>query len=302
MVGVCGREVAGRDDGHAREGLQRDPKTGQCLAQAPLAFLRVSADVLACVHGLGADLDRKPRRLADDAAAADDEAAATRSQARVEVVQRVQQKRGAVRCGEAREDGVVEYEERHHTLGPFDSRGEGGMVVHAQVASEEHDGSTSSGVRGHCRDGRHVGMGPNLESDLRAALAGVAAAAVWAMAEPGLRRAFGTPYTDVRLLGAPLSRRHWRLAGAAAHLANGAAAGIAFRRLGLHGWRRAVVAAELEGAALWPAMAVVDRFHPDRRSGDWPPLLRNPRVFAQEIAAHAIFGGVLGVLLRTSPS
>jgi hypothetical protein len=45
-------------------------------------------------------------------------------------------------------------------------------------------------------------------------------------------------------------------------------------------------------------MAVVDRYHPDRRSGAWPPLLRNPRVFGQEVAAHAIFGAVLGVLVR----
>jgi hypothetical protein len=141
-------------------------------------------------------------------------------------------------------------------------------------------------------------MTPNLETDLRAALAGVTAAGAWAAAEPGLRRLFGTPYTDVRLLGAPLSRRNWRLAGTAVHLANGAAAGVAFRRLGLRGWRSAVVAAQLEGAAVWPGMAVVDRFHPDRRSGAWPPLLRNPRVFAQEVAAHAIFGAVLGLLLR----
>jgi len=140
-------------------------------------------------------------------------------------------------------------------------------------------------------------MGLNLERDLHAAVAGAAAAGVWALAEPGLGRAFGTPYSDVRLLGAPLSRRHWRLAGTAVHLTNGAGAGVAFRRLGFHSWRRAVVAAQVEGALLWPAMAVVDRFHPDRRSGAWPPLLRNPRVFAQEVAAHAIFGVVLGVLL-----
>jgi hypothetical protein len=141
-------------------------------------------------------------------------------------------------------------------------------------------------------------MDSNLTSDLRAALAGVTAAGAWAAAEPGLRRLFGTPYTDVRLLGAPLSRRHWRLAGMAVHLANGAAAGIAFRRLGLRGWRAGIVVAQVESAALWPGMAVVDRFHPDRRSGEWPPLLRNPRVFAQEVAAHAVFGGVLGALIR----
>ena len=130
------------------------------------------------------------------------------------------------------------------------------------------------------------------------ALAGAAAAAVWTAAEPLARRLFRTPYTDVRLLGAPLSRRHWRAAGTAVHLANGAAAGITFHRLGLRGWKQGVAAAVVENAVIWPGMAVVDRFHPDRRSGAWPPLLRNGRVFAQETAVHALFGVVLGTLLR----
>lgn len=133
---------------------------------------------------------------------------------------------------------------------------------------------------------------------MRAALAGVMAAAVWAAAEPALRRLFGTPYTDVRLLGAPLSRRRWRLVGTALHLANGAAAGVLFQRLGLRGWKAGVVAAQVESVAVWPGMVVVDRFHPDRRSGAWPPLLRNRRVFAQEAAAHGLFGAVLGLLVR----
>ena len=137
-----------------------------------------------------------------------------------------------------------------------------------------------------------------MSDDTRAALAGMSAAAVWAAAEPALRRLFGTPYTDVRLIGAPVSQPHWRLVGTAVHLLNGAAAGVAFRRLGLSGWKAGIIAAQLEGAALWPGMAVVDRYHPDRRSGAWPPLLRNPRVFGQEVAAHAIFGAVLGVLVR----
>jgi hypothetical protein len=126
----------------------------------------------------------------------------------------------------------------------------------------------------------------------------VTAAAIWAAAEPALQRLFRTPYSDVRLLGAPLSRRHWWLVGATLHLINGAAAGVAFRRLGLRGPKAAIVATQLESAALWPSMAVVDRFHPDRRSGAWPPLLLNPRVFGQEVAAHAIFGAVLGAFLR----
>lgn len=121
---------------------------------------------------------------------------------------------------------------------------------------------------------------------------------MWAAAEPALRRVCGTPYTDVRLIGAPLSKRHWRLVGTAIHLANGAAGGVLFSRLGLRGWKAGVVAAELESAALWPGMAVVDRYHPDRRSGAWPPLIRNRRVFAQEAVAHAIFGAVLGALVR----
>jgi hypothetical protein len=126
----------------------------------------------------------------------------------------------------------------------------------------------------------------------------VVGTAVWAAAEPLVRRVMRTPYSDVRLLGAPVSRRHWRVAGTALHLANGAVAGVAFHRLGLRGWRAGVLAAEVENALLWPGMAVVDRLHPDRRSGAWPPLLRNRRVFAQEAVVHALFGAVLGALVR----
>ena len=132
-------------------------------------------------------------------------------------------------------------------------------------------------------------------------MAGAAAAGVWAAAEPAARRLFRTPYTDVRLLGAPLSRRHWRLAGTGLHLLNGAAAGIAFHRLGLRGWKAGVAATQLENALLWPGMIVVDRHHPDRRSGAWPPLRFNARVFGQEAVVHAIFGAVLGTLLRDEP-
>ena len=111
----------------------------------------------------------------------------------------------------------------------------------------------------------------------------------------------GTSYSDVRLLGRPVSRRHWRAAGLAAHLANGAAAGVAFHRLGLRGWKAGVATFQIENLAAWPLMLAVDRRHPDRRSGAWPPLLRNPRVFAYEVAMHALFGAVLGALLRDQP-
>jgi hypothetical protein len=112
------------------------------------------------------------------------------------------------------------------------------------------------------------------------------------------RRLFSTPYSDVRLLGRAFTAgRLWPVAGLAAHAANGAVFGFAFERLGLRGWRAGVVAAEVENLVLWPGMAVVDRLHPDRRTGTWPPLLRNRRVFAQEIAVHAVFGALLGALI-----
>ncbi len=132
----------------------------------------------------------------------------------------------------------------------------------------------------------------------RGALAGIAAAAAWAGAEPVLQRAFRTPYSDLRLLGAVVTRGPlWRLVGLALHLGNGAVFGAVFERFGGRGWKQGVLAAQVESVGLWPGMALVDRFHPDRRSGAWPPLFLNPRVFAYEVATHALFGAVLGSLL-----
>jgi hypothetical protein len=134
---------------------------------------------------------------------------------------------------------------------------------------------------------------------LRGALAGIAAAAAWGAAEPALGRAFGVPYSDVRVLGAAVTTGPgWKRAGWALHLVNGAVFGAVFERLGGRGVARALTAAQIENAVLYPpGMAVVDRFHPDRKSGAWPPLLRNGRVFAYEVATHAVFGLVLGVLV-----
>ena len=128
-------------------------------------------------------------------------------------------------------------------------------------------------------------------------LAGIVAGAVWAAAEPPLGRAFGTPwYSDRRLLGGLLGVGPG--AALAVHLANAAVFGAVFERLGGRGPLRGVLAAQAENLALWPAMAVVDRVHPERRSGEWPPLAANARVFAYEAAAHALFGAVLGSLVR----
>jgi hypothetical protein len=131
---------------------------------------------------------------------------------------------------------------------------------------------------------------------MRGIAAGIVGAAAWAAAEPALGRAFGIPwYSDRRLLGGLLGVGP---AGAlAAHLANGAGFGAVFAGVGGGGPLTGALAAQAENAGLWPAMAIVDRVHPDRRSGAWPPLLRNGRVFAYEVAAHAVFGAVLGTLV-----
>ena len=137
------------------------------------------------------------------------------------------------------------------------------------------------------------------ENLVEGARAGGIAALAWAAAEPSLGRIFGTPYSDVRLLGRLVTRgRAWPVAGVALHLANGALFGAASRALGLRGVRRGVLAVEVENLALWPVTLVVDRIHPDRRDGTWPPLARSPRVGAYEIAGHALFGAVLGALTR----
>jgi hypothetical protein len=139
----------------------------------------------------------------------------------------------------------------------------------------------------------------------RGSVAGVTAAAAWAAAEPlGARLVTPPPgYSDLRLLGAPATQGPlWRPLGLLLHLANGALFGAIFERVGGRGWRHGLLAAQAENLALWPAMAAVDRIHPDRRSGAWPRLLTNGRVFAYEAAMHAVFGVVLGLLVRGRPA
>jgi hypothetical protein len=131
----------------------------------------------------------------------------------------------------------------------------------------------------------------------RGALAGATAALAWAAAEPLARRLCRTPYSDLRLLGrAVTGGRAWPAAGVALHLVNGALFGLLFDRLGGRGWRQGLGAAMAETAATWPGMALIDRFHPDRRSGAWPPLLRHRPTIVEQILVHALFGVVLGLL------
>src|SRR5947209_19342719 len=74
---------------------------------------------------------------------------------------------------------------------------------------------------------------------VRAAAAGITAAAVWVAVEPLWRRAFGGPHTELRLVGRMLApEAAWRPVGLAVHLMNGATFGVAFDRLAAEGGAR----------------------------------------------------------------
>src|SRR3954447_22348906 len=111
----------------------------------------------------------------------------------------------------------------------------------------------------------------------RGAAAGAVAAVAWIGVEPLMQRAFGTPYSDSQLVGALITRgRLEPVARVGAHAAAGAFFGAVWAAGGGRGVRSGVAAAQLENAALWPAIALVDRFHPKVRGGTRPPLAPNP--------------------------
>ena len=136
---------------------------------------------------------------------------------------------------------------------------------------------------------------------MRAAAAGAAAATIWGLIEPLDQRLLRCDYSDVALLGKLATRGpHWRLAGFALHAANGAAFGLAVHELharsGIDKRRLALGLALAENVGLYPLSALVDRYHPSRGERGVPPLLTNPRAFAQATWRHTVFGVVLGRL------
>jgi hypothetical protein len=133
---------------------------------------------------------------------------------------------------------------------------------------------------------------------LRGALAGAVAGIAWTAVEPLLQREFGSPYSDPGLVAGLVAHgRRRRLLEYATQAGGGATFGAAFARLGGRGIDRGVAAALAENAALWPLVAVVQRFHPDVRSGRWPKPFADPGSIQVSFAGHAIFGILLGALL-----
>lgn len=140
-----------------------------------------------------------------------------------------------------------------------------------------------------------------MSSRWRAAAAGAAAATVWGLLEPLDQRLLRCDYSDVAVLGKGVTRgRHWRLAGFALHAVNGAVFGVVFdelrKRVRVSPRRLAVGLALAEHLSLYPLCYFIDRHHPARGEPGVPPLLENPRAFAQATWRHAVFGTVLGRL------
>ena len=136
---------------------------------------------------------------------------------------------------------------------------------------------------------------------LRGAVAGAAAAAVWAGQQPLDKRLLGSGYDDVELLGKGVtSGPAWYPIGLALHLANGALFGATYAAIvpSLPIPRPAAgpIAGLTEHLALWPLGRVTDRVHPARE--ELTPLTGNPRAFAQATWRHLLFGVVLGELER----
>ena len=135
----------------------------------------------------------------------------------------------------------------------------------------------------------------------RAAAAGAVAAVVWGLQEPLDQLVFHCDYSDITVLGKAVTRgRGWRAAGFAIHAVNGAIFGLAFdeirRRVKADPQKLAVAAAVGEHLTLYPLCYFIDRRHPARGEPGIPPLLTNPRAFAQATWRHALFGYVLGRL------
>jgi hypothetical protein len=137
----------------------------------------------------------------------------------------------------------------------------------------------------------------------RAAVAGAAAATVWALQEPLDQRLLRCDYSDVAILGKAVTRGpSWRIAGLVIHAANGVIFGLVFhelrRRLRLDSRRLVLGMALGEHVSLYPLCYFVDRYHPARGEPGVPPLLTNPRAFTQATWRHALFAVVLDRLSR----
>ena len=133
---------------------------------------------------------------------------------------------------------------------------------------------------------------------VRGAIAGAAAAGVWALLQPLDKKPFGVDYDDVELLGKFVTRGPaWRPIGLAMHIQNGALFGAVYanvvRRTPLPRPIAGTAAGLIEHVASWPGVKVTDRFHPARE--ELVTMSGNRRAWWQAAWRHFVFGTALGV-------
>jgi hypothetical protein len=137
---------------------------------------------------------------------------------------------------------------------------------------------------------------------VRAVYAGTGAAFAYLLvmyADMSLTR---SPSDDLLLLGRPFtsSRRTARLIGLPLHCCFGVGVALLYaayghRRLRGPDWLRGLTMLAVENTVLWPATFLGDRVHPAIVSGELPRL-NAPVPAAQQVARHAAFGLVLGLI------
>src|SRR4051794_35788442 len=136
---------------------------------------------------------------------------------------------------------------------------------------------------------------------LRGALAGAAAAAVWAAQQPLDQRVFGVDYDDVELLGRFVTNRRAAYpVGLAMHVLNGAVFGAVYANAGRALPVPAVLRGPLAGLAgplaTWPGAAAVWGVRP--AAAELPQLWGSSAAFAQATWRRLLFGRGLGEFER----
>jgi hypothetical protein len=145
-------------------------------------------------------------------------------------------------------------------------------------------------------------MGSDATRVLRGAVAGAAAAGVWAAQQPLDKRIFGVDYDDAEFLGTLITRSRGRDAfavGTVLHVANGAAFGALYALVAPSlpgpGPVRGLAAGMAEHLGTWQLTRFL-HLHP--AGAQFPRLWGNHAAFAQATWRHVLFGGVLGAVER----
>jgi hypothetical protein len=136
VTGARRGHVSGWDDRVLRCHRQREPVPA-ALGRQPLpAPGGVLGDVVRDEHRQRAGPGGQPHRLGDRIAVPDQQIATALAQPLPQICQRLSEEPGAVR---RRGQRRVCHEHRHHLACPLASLGQHRIVIHPQVAGEQHD-------------------------------------------------------------------------------------------------------------------------------------------------------------------